>query len=314
MGRTKIILGVNNFGATNPEVIKYLVNIDDSNKWTKGSAKKVRVKCPNCGFEKEMAINKLADNSRGFKCQICGDGQSYPNKFMYSFMNQLDLKFEVEKIFEWAKDKRYDLYIPSINMIIENQGCQHYVNTSRGKSLEEEIKNDEFKKKIAKENGITHYIQLNCMDAEKDYIKRSIENSILSNIFDLTVIDWDKCDRNGKSNKVKEACDLFNSGMSIEEICEKLNIFYSTVYRYLNHGNEFSWCNFNNKEKINKYYKSLNKRILCEELNLEFDSIKECTEYFLLNSEIKIIRSGISRNLRGEIKHYKGYHFKYIED
>ena len=51
-------------------------------------------------------------------------------------------------MFEWSENKRYDVYIPYLNCIVENHGEQHYNNSFKslnGRTLEEEQKNDKYK-------------------------------------------------------------------------------------------------------------------------------------------------------------------------
>ena len=178
-----------------PNLLKYLVNKDDGDL-TLGCRQQVLCICKKCGYIKEVAIYRLVSN--GFNCPNCSSKISYPNRFLYKLLSQLNINFQTETRFEWASNKRYDFYIQNINCIIEAHDAQHYQDCSWSKVKDQQI-NDSFKEKIARENGINNYIQLDCRYSKFDYIKQSILNSQISNIFDLTNIDWNKID-----NELKE--------------------------------------------------------------------------------------------------------------
>ena len=87
---SKVIVGYNDIATTDKWMMKYLVNKEDGYKYTYGSGRKVLCKCPDCGYEKEIEINRLYSN-KSMSCPICSDGVSYPNKFMFNLLEQLNL-------------------------------------------------------------------------------------------------------------------------------------------------------------------------------------------------------------------------------
>ena len=129
---------------------------------------------------------------------MCSDGFSKPEKFMRSVLIQLCIDFEMQSKFQWAKNKKYDFYFD--NIICETHGLQHYEHGFQcvdARSLEEEKENDEYKKRVALENGFTTdtYIVIDCRKSEKDWMMNSILNSKLADYYDLSIIDWDKCEK-----------------------------------------------------------------------------------------------------------------------
>lgn len=217
---------------------------------THGSRKKIDVICPYCNNSKQITpLNLLY---QGLDC-ICGDGQSYPNKFIFSLIEQCGIEFKLEYSPKWANKKRYDIFIPSLNCIIENQGKQHYAegfSTCGGKTLNEEKNNDLKKKELALQNGIKYYIQLDCRESNKEWIKRSVIDSQLLKILkiDETQIDWNKCDEYATNSLVKEICDVYNKNpMAITRLAKKFNVGVSTVSRYLKKGTELGLCNYKPK-------------------------------------------------------------------
>jgi hypothetical protein len=103
-----VVEGINSIKEVAPNIVKYFKYPEETKKYSKGSNKKVECICPNCGREKEISINKLY--SRGFRCNSCGSGKSYPEKFMGDTLEQLNIKFKKEYSPDWANKKRYDFH------------------------------------------------------------------------------------------------------------------------------------------------------------------------------------------------------------
>lgn len=230
----KIIKGINDISTTHPHLIKYFAEIDDAYKYSYGSEHKVKVKCPNCGYIKSMRIVDISRNR--FSCPKCGDGKSYPEKFMFNIMDQLGIKFKTEYSPTWIKPKRYDFYIPSLNCIIETHGEQHYTKgfeSLGGRTLMEEQRNDKYKKETALNNGIKHYIIIDCRKSELKWIKNSILKSELANLFDLSKINWKSCAEFANKNIAKEVCETFKTIKDLKQISIQYHISTNTVRNYL---------------------------------------------------------------------------------
>jgi len=250
----------NSIKETNKELIKYFINKEDACNYSHGSSKSVAMKCPDCGYEKNLKIDSLS--LRGFCCPKCSDkGFSYPEKFLFGVFEQLlNKNFQTQlskRIFEWCKNYRYDFYIPEINCITETHGRQHYEvrNGCNWDSLEKIQENDKQKEQLAKENDIKHYIIIDCRESTLEWIKSSIMNSKLSTLLNFKEddIDWLKCHEIGCRNLVKVVCDLWNNGMkNIKSIENELRIEKTTVVKYLKQGEKLDWCNYDPKEEMKK--------------------------------------------------------------
>ena len=144
-----VVKGINDISTTNPDLVKYFVNIEDTYIHTYSSNDKVLIKCPECGFEKEMIISDLY--KRGFGCLQCSDSISFPEKVMYNLLKQLNVKFitQYSKTYaKWCNKYKYDFYFKLNNeeYIIETHGLQHYKdNTDFKMSLKEVQENDKNK-------------------------------------------------------------------------------------------------------------------------------------------------------------------------
>ncbi len=243
--------------ATHPELVKYFVNKEDVYKYSYGSQEKVDIICPNCKHIKNMYIRSLIKH--GMSCPKCGDGVSYPEKFMFNLLEQLlNDNFQVQlskTIFKWCNKYKYDFYISKINCIIETHGLQHYKEFNRKTSLKEIQKNDKIKEILAKDNGISNYIILDCRDSELEWIKNSIMNSQLPNLLNFKEknIDWLKCHEFSLNSLVKMACDLWNKGMNnVLLISIKLKLNRNTITRYLKQGVKLGWCGYDPEEEMRK--------------------------------------------------------------
>ena len=313
----KAVLGINTIWDKARWMVGLGVSEEDAKKYVPNSTKEIEVVCPFCGRKKIKKINYIyIDKSIG--C-ICGDSISYSEKFMYSLLEQLNVKFETQYIPKWLNSKqRYDFYLLDYNTIIETHGKQHYNYSGFNRTLEEEQKNDKIKKELALNNRIENYIVIDCRKSEIVWIKEQILNSDLANIIDLSNIDWLKCEEFARGNLVKEVCDYWHEHREINSedittttICKVFGLGESTVRRYLKRGNRLGWCNYNGKEESDKTRKLNHKRaskpIYCPELNRIFTSIMD------VEKELKINHSNISNVLNGRHKTAGGYHWKRVD-
>lgn len=224
---------------------KYLSE-EQMKKYMPYSNKKVEVTCPECRNVKKIGMDTLL--ASGLGC-ICGDGQSYPNKFVRKVLDLLKIQYIPEYKSAWTNKKVYDIYIPSLDCIIENHGEQHYVNTFSsygGRNLQEEMFNDKYKKQLALDNNIKHYIVLDCRHSEKEWIKKSILDSDLVDLLDIKEkdINWELCDEYATKNIVKIASELWNLQLTMKEIRKELNLSKGTIEAYLKKANDLGWCDY----------------------------------------------------------------------
>ena len=232
-------------------------------KYTPKSCQKIYVSCPDCNRRKISTPNTLLRN--GIGC-ICGDGVSYPNKFVYSILKQLDVDIILEYSPEWANRKKYDVYIPEFNCIVENHGEQHYDESRMMfNNTYNYIKQiDDYKEIMAKENGIENYVVIDCRRSNAEWIKKSILNSDLVNILNFSEydIDWVECDKFATSNLVKVVSDLWNDGLCANQIIETTKLSRNTIFNYLIKGSKLSMCDYTaelSHKRTRKYNNNLKR-------------------------------------------------------
>lgn len=284
----KIIPGINDVATTHPWCVQYFKNIDDATKCSFGSENRYVFKCPICGTEKEMAIGVLI--AYGFSCDMCGDGVSYPNKFMHNVLFQLKqckgIAFKSEKVFEWSESvgelstsRIYDFWINGVNqIIIEVHGEQHFKpisHNSRLRTLQQEQANDSFKYKLAIQNGILpeNYIVIDARESDMQYIKNSIMNSSMPKLFGFTEsdIDWKQCDLYASKSLLIEVCNLWNNGIhNAQKISFIVGVSNVCVITYLKRGANIGLCSYNPRSKV---------PILCLDNQYVFSYASSCEKY-----------------------------------
>ncbi|MGL4454080.1 MAG: hypothetical protein ACRCTZ_23260, partial [Sarcina sp.] len=302
-----VVKGINDITTTDPNIVKYFNDINDTYTHTANSHKKVKVKCPDCGRvrDKKMTISEIK-RYNSINCS-CGDGKSYPEKFMFNILEQLNrnMKLQISKVdFSWCNQYFYDFYDVENNLIIETHGLQHYIETSFKISLDEQQEIDKIKRELALENGISNYIELDCRESDRGFIKNSIMNSELTKYFDFSQVDWYKADEFATKNLIKEISEYYEehkNNMLKKDIANKFKISVHALTKYLQKGSKFGWCVY---EKYND-----KSKIKVVETGDEFESIRECCRKFYEIYNVKLNNGSVSNALNGISKTHKGFHF-----
>lgn len=312
-----LLVGFNDLSTTNPCLARLLFDEKDGQKYMQFSNHKIDWKCSSCGMK--IKNKKISDvNIYGLSCFMCSDGIKYPERVMRSVLKQLNIRFEHEKTFIWSESKRFDFYLVEKNVLIECHGGQHFnggFSTQGGKTLEEEILNDKYKKGLALKNNISQYIVIDSRISDLTYIKTSILTSMLNTLFDLSVIDWIKVEKEAQKSISHECLLLWNEGMrDIAKISDELKIHKEMVRRYLIKWSKVNKCDFNISQKTKRKIVQLSM-----ELNFikEWESIRAASDSYDDNSRRNKINScliGSSNEAYGFKWMYKQDYEKYLTD
>ena len=328
-GKRLVVKGVNDVATVSPWMVEYFVDKKQAEQYSIGSSVKVETECPICHSRRKIAIHKIHD--RGYRCATCGDRISYPNKFGRAVLKQLPIENWIcEYHAKWLADKSYDNYFEynGNKYILEMDGEQHTHDMGRGRTVQEEQANDAYKDLMASQHGI-EVIRIDCYESDKNYIQKNILSSRLSEIFDLSQINWELCAELASKNIVREVCEYYNTHNEAEtkEIAQVFNINLSTVVVYLKQGASFGLCNFSSelarqkvgeknhniwREKVNMPTKVLdpngnligiykNNIIIAEELNKLYPDIG-----FKQHSICNMLASGNGKTI------YKGFYLERI--
>lgn len=306
----RVLIGYNDIATTSPDIFQFLANSEDGYKYTRWSNKRVDFKCTLCGHVQNRKICTVAH--RGFKCECCGNGISYPNKFGRALFDQLPVhQYKAEYYPVWGRPYIYDIYfkLDDEEYLVEWDGEQH---SEKKKSfyitLEEQKTIDKIKDQLAAENNVK-LIRVDCAQSDPDYIKNNILKSELSVLFDLSVVDWNRCDECAQKNLVKTACDLWMSGMRFEEICETLHLGDWAVRDYINRGARLGWCDYDPKQWISERCHPVHVIDVINDKEYFFNSLKECANGSVDFCDHRIAEQTI-RKYSGLNKHYNGLLFE----
>lgn len=272
--------------------------------------------CNNCG-----EVNKIKESTiqTGVgSCKACSESRSSGEKFMYWFLKQCSIDFNVEFSPWWAGRYRYDFEFQKDNRkyLIEIDGGQHYGKnyfSERRKKSRAEVDAD--KDQLAKRNGY-QLIRIRCEHSNRMFMVDEIKKSILADMFDLSIIDWGQCYYMSLTKKSKKICDLWNDGYkSAKEISILAPTSSGNASKVLVQCSKFGLCDYDSKkekERGQKRNDKAGKVVICLDNNMRFKSASECSRQSEEVFGVHLTQGGISRVCRGERDAYKGFHFKFL--
>lgn len=247
-----------NFSNLTKDIYKYIKNDEDKCRYIK-SNETIEVICPDCNFVKKNTFANLKYNK--FSCDNCSDGISFPEKFVNNLLNQLNIEYKKQFMF---KDfgYMYDFYLPEYNTIIEVHGEQHYEECTgfkKWKSYEEEHENDLRKYDLAVLNGYEYNKNFFIIDAREstlEWMKDKILECKLSEVFNLSQVNWCQCLEYASSSIQHEIWDYWrihvnenNECISLEDIGKIFHFDRGTISRYLKNGTLCGKCYYNSQEQ-----------------------------------------------------------------
>lgn len=274
--------------------------------------------CEDCGSYFSTKPGSLI-NSKG--CPICGDGFSFNERLLKQFIKMTNpdyYKFQFAPF--WAQGRRYDclFILNKVPYIVEVDGAQHFTNDiafNTTLTLAERQEIDKFKEKCAKEHNI-EVIRINCFKKNHTLIIEEFKMSKLTQIFNLKDFDWATCASMAEKSMIKIVCEFYNENkenMFHYQMAKELDMDINTFTKYLKDGNTYGWCDYvprtNHKllkHKLQVYDKNDN-------FLYNFNTVKECVDFFQERFGIRLIGSDITRVTTGKTKQHKGYKFKYLE-
>lgn len=308
---------------------------EEAKKYTKTSNVSMYPRCPSCGSDlnKKIQVSRIYQ-TRSVGCHHCSDGFSYPEKFTYNILKQLNIEF----VKQYSPDyliptnessrhrKKSDFYIPSLKLVIETDGRLGHedgaVHSRSNKTLEECVRMDKWKDEQHLKNGIKT-IRINCFKSDREYIKNNILKSELKKYFSFNNLDWYKAEEYALSNLCKSICKTKcdNPNFSAKEIGDLFGVGREVTIKYLKIGQNNGWCSYNAKDEMKKNGVK-NRRIKEKPVKVfkdgnkvgEFISVAEVSKVSEDIFGIKLLSKNISSVCLGKQKHHKGFTFQYIEE
>lgn len=323
-----VIDGVNSFADISPEIVEWFVDKDLSHKIPRFLNKEIEFECPYCYrrfYMKPQNIKKTPS------C-ICRDGFSYPEKMFSNILNQLNVDYIYQlcsKDFKWCSCYKYDFYFVHNNTpyIFELDGGLGHGH----KDIKERdsLSVDMIKDRIARNNNVLLYrIDVNYPNIGKrfEYIKDNICKSHLSDIFDLTTINWNDVRFKSDKSLMADVCNDFNNGQTyIKSLSDKYNISADTARRYLKTGTKIGLCYYDPKNGFKHYmdnyydyennkYKKIIK-VIYKDKTIYINGVNSVSSKIKSVFDINITNRTISRHLANpSIKSRKGLKFSYATE
>lgn len=300
-------IGFNDMNTTNTELASQLLNKEDGYKYSEGSKQRVDWKCRSCN---EVIHNKIIMivKNEGLKCPNCSDTKPYGERFMNFLLRQLGIQFKWDEANEWSIRKRYDFYfeLDGKKIIVETHGNQHNDGSFEslgGRTLAEEINNDQYKYELAMKNDIDSYIVIDCKYSKFEYIKNSIVDSKLSEIFDLTSVNWDEINIKLNKNLIENVASEWNNGnFNSKSIATLYKITHKRCISILEKATQLNLCNYSKVIDV-----SFSDRVLLkldDDLNVVEKLHMDSEDFIQLGYDEKKINY-YSNNL----SKYKGYYW-----
>lgn len=246
--------GFNDIPTAAPWMIPYFQGgEEEAKKYSIHSTHAIYPVCPDCGkiSSSKRKINRLFQN-KGFVCD-CNLYGSYGEKLVGEVLKQNNIEYIHDKTLEWSNGKRYDYILNKYNIIIEVDGEFNHGFYQPWKSYEQsekEFEDDEYKNRLASQNGfnILRLVYLHDYKAEFiDEIKTG-----LPNIF-WEKTDWDKAILNILHKSKYDICVEYKESDKtcafIDYLSSKYSYSESSIRNILKFGNINGWCVYPKNKK-----------------------------------------------------------------
>lgn len=285
------IIGLDDLWTTDPHVANLLLNKDDGYKYGRGSSNVLMFKCPICGNVVSKQINAVV--KPGFSCNYCGDGYSYPNKFMMGVLDRFGVNFIPE--FRIGDNPfRYDFYFnyKGVDYLVEMDGAfGHGCTNTKSLTKQQQIDIDNQKDKLAKSNGFK-IVRIDCKynnchpDKRFEYVYSHIKSSDVS--FILNGISEDEIKNiDHHCNHYSKLLDFVNvwnnEKRSYDYVMNKLHITKHTVLDYAKRSISLglinvdypTFCKEMSRSGWNRLSKQKSIPVMCNETGEVFASMKD---------------------------------------
>lgn len=147
-------------------------------------ALKLEHTCLTCGNTWNVKPEHIL---RGVGCPVCvlHSKQSSGERYVESFLDAHNFQYAYPKTFEDLRDTKklhYDFYVPSINLLIEYQGQQHYYPTLRQTEAKhaQQLGHDKLKREYAKTKGY-HLLEIPFIENTPEKVSEYIQNYLANN-------------------------------------------------------------------------------------------------------------------------------------
>lgn len=324
-GWTQVQAGINDITTLRPDIASLFLRPEEANLYRVNSNKHVDMVCPNCNSILRKTPNSVAN--KGFICPNCSDRISYPEKFFASFLSQQGVTFYrhvSKRSLYWADKYIYDFYIPTYGLIVETHGIQHYDSLNMfGMTSEQQAKIDANKRELALRNGIAVYVELDCRYSNMSYIRDSIQQSELMQIFSNNMVDYSMCAIQASSSLLPLVCADYEADhrISFKELGNKYGLSKKAIRRLLDSGTSAGLCKYDGNERMtyefrndeNKHRKAVSVFNADGVMLGTYQSVTELVNVSEKEFGIHFNRQNICSVCHGRRKHSHGYTFQFVD-
>lgn len=304
--------GVNDIPSAEPWMVPYFPGgVEEAERYTPSSGRQLRLVCPYCGRLSDHAI-AIATLYRAHSIGCpCGDGISFPEKFLFYFFQTVPAVEYTRQVsakdFAWCGRYRYDGMFTKDGKVyfVEAHGVQHFEHTGYERLASSDLaaikENDRRKRLLAIENGIPeqNYIVLDCRKSTLKHLKTAILTSPLPTILglDATEIDWNAIFRRALAPLPKNILDYAQSHphTSTKDMAKLFGVHPSYPARVLKAYGTYGKAE--QKERRSKAFFEMNRRKLFDRIRQMIADDPEITVSEIAD-KLKRNRSGVYAMLR----------------
>lgn len=239
------------------------------------SRDKITILCPNNHVFKKQWSNY----QQGERCPLCNKGRSKPEKVIASFLSYNNINYIEQKYITNPYNTRtklfFDFFIPSLKLIIEYDGEQHFVNNDKYSVYKSNKKYDNYKNYWCK----TYNLNLKRIDGR--YIKSVVDiyktiSNYMKDYFNLDTLTPDPTFYLNQNINDKNLCDFMDRyGIHKAELKFKLKDSALRDRYYFYRGKKYYSENY-----LNKIDKSSPENKQCLANFYINHSVKETAEKF----------------------------------
>lgn len=279
MAKVKEYIKDNNY------LMKYIKDKELANVLGSGSNEKILWSCPQCQEEKLHSPSQV--KRRGFNCQICNEGVSYPEKLMEKILLKKEVDYKKQVKFKECKNKYplpFDFAIYNegkLQYLVEMDGEQHYSLHVNSKWNIESIRiNDSIKNKYCKDNNI-NLIRIKSYPSEFEHIIEQIKNTELNYILkgiDLYKVRLESINQYRKLD-IEYIIEEHKKGLPISKISKELGTTNHIVTRILKNLGHYEPRQGN---------KNNSRTVICLNNKLLFHRMDEAIKYVGLKQQTNI--------------------------
>lgn len=207
------------------DLLPYIYLEEDKNL-SLGVGKKILCECTECKRKQYKWVSVLTRD--GFNCEKCSLNISYPERFLINYLEVKKITYIHQKNFKSFPRRRFDFFLPDLNMLLETHGGQHYYPHYGTEHFERTQNSDKEKRIFAEQEGVK-LIELNCSRSSPDWIENELKKTELPAIKHSEREEIIRLSKGHGHYDVKNIIKMFEEGKTIAEIALSQGVYKPTI-------------------------------------------------------------------------------------